>query len=90
MTETPRRRGAVPRRAAAIVAVGVLTSLCTLTPASAEPVTSGGCQEFGQNVAGLARSLGPAFGALASSVASSGPRAFPTIVVHPEQAAFCP
>jgi hypothetical protein len=47
------------------------------------------CAEFGGNVAFLATSLGPVFGATASSVASSGPRAFPTLVVGPEQTALC-
>ena len=55
---------------------------------SAAP-TQGGCKAFGQNVAGLATALGPVFGATASTVATSGPGAFPRLVVHPEQAALC-
>lgn len=58
--------------------------------ASAQPGPGhGSCAAFGGNVAFLATSLGPAFGATASTVASSGPRAFPTLVVGPEQAALC-
>jgi len=47
------------------------------------------CAEFGGNVAFLATSLGSVFGETASSVAASSPRAFPTVVVGPEQAALC-
>ena len=47
------------------------------------------CAEFGANVASLATSLGPVFGATASTVASSGPQVFPTVIVGPEQAALC-
>lgn len=58
--------------------------------ASAQPVPGHrSCAAFGANVASLANTLGPAFGEAASTVASSSPRAFPTIVVGPEQEAFC-
>ena len=65
-----------------------LLAVAPMATASAAP-TSGGCRAFGQNVAGLATTLGPAFGATASGVASSGPRAFPTFVVFPEQKGLC-
>jgi hypothetical protein len=58
--------------------------------ASAQPGPGhASCAEFGGNVAFLATSLGSDFGATASTVASSGPRAVPTLVVGPEQAALC-
>ena len=57
--------------------------------ASAQAAEHGSCAAFGGNVAGLATSLGPVFGGTASGVASSGPAAFPTLVVAPEQANFC-
>lgn len=69
-------------------AVGLLTNVAA-APASAEPPTKGGCQDFGANVASLGRTLGGQFGATASGVASSGPQAFPTFIVFPEQAALC-
>lgn len=47
------------------------------------------CADFGANVAFLAQMLGGDFGATASSVASSGPGAFPAVVVRPEQNALC-
>lgn len=47
------------------------------------------CADFGANVAFLATSLGRVFGETASTVAASGPRAFPTLVVGPEQSALC-
>jgi hypothetical protein len=65
------------------------TAVLVLAPAGAASA-QGGCQAFGGNVAGLATLLGPVFGATASGVASSGPQAFPTLVVHPEQEALCP
>jgi hypothetical protein len=73
--------------------VVVATALLALAPGATASATpgSGGCQTFGQSVAGLAASLGPQFGANASSVATRfGPRAFPEMVVHPEQDAACP
>ena len=70
------------------VAVGMLTAGLA-APASAKPPTEGGCQEFGANVAFLGQTLRAQFGVTASGVATSGPRAFPTFVVFPEQAA-CP
>lgn len=72
-----------------MAAVGLLTAFAS-APASAEPVTEGGCQDFGANVAFLGQTLGGQFGAIASGVASSGPQAFPTFVVFPEQADLCP
>jgi hypothetical protein len=58
--------------------------------ASAQPEPGhSSCAAFGDNVAFLATSLGPVFGATASGVASSGPKAFPTFVVGPEQARLC-
>ena len=69
-------------------AAGVLTVLLA-APASAAPPTGGGCQAFGANVASLGQSLGGQFGATAAGVATSGPQAFPTLVVFREQAALC-
>lgn len=73
-----RRRTTLTLAVAAALAVGA--------PAAADP---GGCQAFGQNVGDLAQMLGGAFGDAASTVASSAPQAFPTLVVHPEQDALC-
>ena len=70
-----------------ILAVGAL--MVTSPVAAAQAPAHGSCAAFGGNVAGLATTLGPVFGATASGVASSGPAAFPTLVVAPEQAAFC-
>ena len=75
-------------RVVAAIAVGVLCPSIAAQSVGAQP-TSGGCQAFGNNVAGLAQTLGAEFGATASSVASLFPTAFPTLVVHPEQAALC-
>jgi len=80
-------------RKAAVVSAAVLTTMLTmLLSASAEAAegAGGGCAAFGANVSGLAIELGGDFGATASSVATSGPGAFPTLIVHPEQAAACP
>ncbi len=68
-------------------AAGVLV-LAPAAAASAASQTSG-CKDFGQNVSNLATTLGPDFGATASEVASSGPKAFPTAVVKPEQSVLC-
>src|SRR3954454_13074603 len=70
------------------LAVGALTAP---TAGLAQPTEhpGGACQAFGANVAGLAGTLGPAFGAAASGVATSGPGNFVTFVVAPEQAQFC-
>lgn len=59
--------------------------------ASADP-GSGGCKAFGQGVSTLANTVFPQgqFGENASTVATSGPRAFPERIVHPEQDAACP
>ena len=50
---------------------------------------SGGCAEFGQNVAGLAQGLGGDFGAAASGAARLEPGGIVTFVVAPEQATLC-
>jgi hypothetical protein len=70
-----------------IAALG--TVMLTAPVASAQAPKHGSCAAFGANVAGLATTLGPLFGATASGVASSAPAAFPTLVVAPEQTAFC-
>ena len=70
----------------------VFASMLLAAPASGSPAPDGdrgGCAAFGANVASLATTLGGDFGATAASVATSGPRAFPTLVVQPEQAALC-
>ena len=66
-------------------------ALACATPAAAQQPTqpSGGCQAFGQNVAGLAQGLGGAFGAAASGAAQSQPGGIVTFVVAPEQATLC-
>ena len=66
-------------------------ALALTAPASAQPPTQppGGCQAFGQNVAGLATALGGDFGAAASGAASSQPGGIVTLVVAPEQTALC-
>jgi hypothetical protein len=69
------------------VALGMLAF--TTPAAVAQAPAHGGCAAFGANVANLATTLGPVFGATASSVASSAPGAFPTVVVVPEQARLC-
>jgi hypothetical protein len=69
------------------LAVGTLA--LTSPVAAAQAPEHGSCAAFGANVAGLATTLGPIFGATASGVASSSPAAFPTLVVAPEQATFC-
>ena len=70
-----------------ILAVGAV--VLTSPAAAAQAPAHGSCAAFGGNVASLATTLGPVFGATASGVASSGPAAFPTLVVRPEQAALC-
>ena len=79
-------------RTVRVLVVAGTAGLLALAPgvASAAPPTPGGCQAFGQNVSDLARSPLVDFGATASGVASLRPRAFPDLVVHPEQAALCP
>ena len=74
-----------------ISCAGCAAVLALATPAAhADPPTGhGSCAAFGANVATLATTLGPVFGATASGVASSAPGAFPAFVVHPEQAALC-
>jgi hypothetical protein len=74
------------------VVLAVVASTLLAAPASGAPAAHGdrdGCAAFGRNVASLAATLGRDFGANASSVATSGPRAFPTLVVRPEKAALC-
>ncbi|PWW21221.1 hypothetical protein JD79_00349 [Geodermatophilus normandii] len=75
------------RRTLVVIAGTVGLALLAPGTASAAP---GGCQAFGENVAGLATSLGARFGANASGAARLFPGAFPAIVVHPEQERFCP
>jgi hypothetical protein len=75
------------RTISTILAVGAVAF--TSPVAAAQAPEHGSCAAFGANVADLATALGPLFGATASGVASSGPAAFPTLVVAPEQAAFC-
>jgi hypothetical protein len=70
-----------------ILAVGAVVYASPV--AAAQAPAHGSCAAFGGNVARLATTLGPLFGATASGVASSGPAAFPTLVVAPEQAALC-
>lgn len=77
------------RRYITIVLAVLLGALVGIMPATAAEAAPGGCKAFGENVAGLAIGLGAEFGATASSVASSGPQAFPNAVVKPEQAALC-
>ncbi|MGX5654802.1 hypothetical protein ACWKWC_08540 [Geodermatophilus nigrescens] len=75
-------------RTVRVLVVAGTAGLLTLAPGAAA-AAPGGCQAFGQNVAGLAQALGPVFGATASSVATSDPGAFLTLVVHPEQQELC-
>ena len=70
-----------------ILAIGAVA--LTSPVAAAQAPKHGSCVEFGGNVARLATTLGPAFGATASDMASSAPAAFPTLVVAPEQTALC-
>jgi hypothetical protein len=78
------------RKATFAVTVAVGAFAVGAHEASAQPEPGHrSCAAFGANVASLANTLGPAFGEAASTVASSSPRAFPTIVVGPEQEAFC-
>ena len=76
------------RTISTIVATGAV-ALTSPVAAAAQAPRHGSCAAFGANVADLATTLGPAFGATASGVASSGPAAFPTLVVAPEQADLC-
>ena len=75
------------RTISTLLAVGAVA--LTSPVAAAQAPEHGSCAAFGANVAGLASTLGPLFGATASGVASSSPAAFPTVVVRPEQAALC-
>ena len=74
-----------------ITCVGCTAAVVLSAPAAHAdpPAGHGSCAAFGANVATLATTLGPVFGATASGVASSAPGAFPTFVVHPEQAGLC-
>lgn len=76
-------------RLGAAVFTGTVAATVFAAPAQAAGTAGGGCAEFGLNVAQLATTLGAAFGATASTVATSGPAAFPTAVVGPEQDALC-
>ena len=74
----------------AVVSLGAALALVLLPAATASAVPgTGGCEAFGRNVANLATTLGPVFGATASSVAKSAPQAFPELVVRPEQETLC-
>ncbi|MGY1725681.1 hypothetical protein ACI79J_01790 [Geodermatophilus sp. SYSU D01062] len=75
-------------RRAVVVITGTI-GLAVLSPGAVASATPGGCQAFGQNVAGLAQLLGSVFGATASGVASSAPGAFRALVVQPEQEMLC-
>jgi hypothetical protein len=68
------------------------SALACTAHANAQPPAqpSGGCREFGENVAGLAQGLGSGFGAAASAAARLEPGGIVTFVVAPEQAALCP
>ena len=78
------------RRLLITTGAAALMLTATATAASAEP-GSGGCRAFGQSVSTLANTVFPKgkFGDNAATVATSGPRAFPNEVVHPEQDAAC-
>jgi hypothetical protein len=76
-------------RKAAAVSTAVLAALLLSAPAHAADGDLHGCALFGAGVAGLAQTLGSGFGAAASGVATSGPAALPTTVVHPEQQLYC-
>jgi hypothetical protein len=66
-------------------------ALACAAPAAAQaPPPPGGCQAFGQNVAGLAQGLGGDFGAAASGAARLQPGGIVTFVVGPEQGQLCP
>lgn len=79
------------RRTLAVLAVAAGTLAVTTTSATAAPPSgSAGCAAFGANVSALAGALGPQFGGNASGVATSGPGAFPELVVRPEKDALCP
>ena len=75
--------------ALAALASSLLLGVATGSAGAQPAPDHGSCAAFGANVAGLAQALGGDFGATASSVARSGPAAFPNVVVYPEQAAFC-
>ncbi len=83
-----RKSGVAMRRRLAMIALSVGSLILIPFSASAD-AAPGGCAEFGANVAGLATGLGAEFGAIASSVATSGPKAFSTNVVKLEQAELC-
>jgi hypothetical protein len=79
-------------RSKGFAAALVAGTLASTAPAAAQPPTTppGGCQAFGQNVAGLAQTLGGDFGGAASAAARSQPGGIVTFVVAPEQTALCP
>jgi len=78
------------RRLLVVTGTATVLLIAPVTAAGAAP-GSGGCKAFGQSVSTLANTVFPKgqFGANASTVATSGARAFPAIVVHPEQDAAC-
>ncbi|WP_324273563.1 hypothetical protein [Blastococcus brunescens] len=78
------------RRPLITTAAAAALLIAPAATASAAP-GSGGCKAFGQNVSYLANTMFAKgeFGENARTVATSGPRAFPNVVVHPEQDAAC-
>jgi hypothetical protein len=80
------------RRLLIVTGTATVLAVAPLTAAGAAP-GSGGCKAFGQSVSTLANTVFPKgeFGANASFVASTlGPKAFPTVIVKPEQDIACP
>lgn len=78
------------RRPLITTAAATVLLVAPATAASADP-GSGGCQAFGQHVSFLATTMFPEgqFGENARMVATSGPGAFPAVIVNPEQDAAC-
>lgn len=78
------------RRPLITTAAATVLLVAPATAATAAP-GSGGCKAFGQSVSHLANTTFAkgGFGENARTVATSGPRAFPDLVVNPEQDASC-
>ncbi|MGY2065601.1 hypothetical protein [Blastococcus sp. SYSU DS0619] len=78
------------RRPLITTAAATVLLVAPTAAASADP-GSGGCKAFGQSVSSLANTVFPRgeFGENARMVATSGPGAFPAVVVFPEQDAAC-
>ena len=78
------------RRPLLTTAAATVLLVAPATAAAADHGT-GGCRAFGQGVSYLATTEYPKgeFGGNARTVATSGPRAFPTVIVHPEQDDAC-